>query len=553
MGNSSTVSDPSLSAGESYTLSGNVTADVILSEAIPTIRGTISLPDGFTAPEGGLLFEVGVREDYMYNAYATYYLPEGKSSFSYALCAPVQGETEVYADLLSPEFSIYERTTTTFPKSGLNQADLTFRENITLRGTVIVPEVCREGTALININSDVLLEAGDYSSNSLYSYAEVAVLSGETQVSYALRVPKGGTLTSLQVSVQADTQNLLSTDRLYLQPDLTSFSPNYAALNAVLSEDLTLTTTLSQGIFLSGTLSLADGLSAGKYTGTIQLEPVSIGRPANQYFEFTGDSYGYKFSLSQDAIGQAYYLSIRVDNGEGVLTNKTYYYVSDSVTTTDQSKATPITIGESGATIDLTIPKAKTISGSLVADDGSEVVWDPEETLWLYLSGTSNESFAVTPDAQGNWSAAVDPSFTGEFTLRTYISGNVQTNIFGNRDYYYSTAEHAVTEENGASLLTIGEEDVTGLKLYVETGWLLSGAIKLPEGGYITDKTLNVSVVVKDADGSYTDYRGNGTVGPNGGSYCVAVPKQTAEYQIVLQSIYAPVCPATFTGERNRP
>lgn len=549
-GAGSMVSTPSLSTGKSYTLSGNVTADVTLPEAIPTIQGTISLPEGFTAPEGGLLFEVGVTEDYMYNTYATYYLPEGKSSFSYALCAPVQGETQVFADLLSPEFSIYERTSKTFPKSGLDQANLTFRESVTIRGTVTVPEACREGIALVSVNSSVLLEAGDYTSSGVNSSTKVAVLAGETQASYTLHVPKGGILTSLRVAALADTQNLLSTVSLYLQSDLKSFGTDSAALNAVLSEDMTLTTALTQGVFLSGTLSLAEGLSAGKYTGRIKLEPVSAGSPTDEYFNFTGDSYDYKLSLTEDAVGQQYYLSIYIYEGEGVLPYKDYYYVSGGAPTTDKSKATPITIGESGAVVDLTIPKARTISGSLVADDGQAVTWDTEENLRIYLqSDASNENFQVTMDAQGNWSAAVDDELTGNFKLRMYISNSGHTNIISG-NYYYKEDGPSTTNEDEATLVKIGTGDVSGLKLYVATGWILSGTISLPEGGYITDGTVNVPISIKGPNSKYS--HGNGTVGPDGGSWSVVVPKVEGTYQVTLNEVPSPqVSSNIYWGEKQ--
>lgn len=541
------VDESTVVTGGNYTLSGNIQADLSLPAQSITIAGTLSLPAGMTAPEDGLVITLGVSEDYRNTEYATYYLPEGANSLDYALCAPVSGSTVVFAEISGKLEGMARQAGGTFSQSQLMAADMSFPETITVSGTVSVPESCRDGVAVGNLYISGTLNGSNVSSN-----VDIAIPTGKLSIPFSFTLPKGILLSQMRFRVQADTLGLLDASNRYLQEDLETFSSQSTNLSAVLNEDLNVNIPLTQGIFLSGTLSLAEGLSAGRYAGTIELEPVNSGRGYSEYFEFTGASYDYRISLSEDAVGQDYYLSVYLHDGAGVLLYKDYYYVSGGVPTTDQSKATPITIGESGATIDLTIPKAKTISGSLVADDGSEVVWDPEETLWLYLSGTSNESFAVTPDAQGNWSAAVDPSFTGEFTLRTYISGNVQTNIFGNRDYYYSTAEHAVTEENGASLLTIGEEDVTGLKLYVETGWLLSGAIKLPEGGYITDKTVNVSVVVKTADGSYTDYRGSGTVGPTGGSYCVAVPKQTAEYQIVLQSIYAPGVPSNiYWGEEQ--
>lgn len=542
------VDESTVIADGSYTLSGNLQADLTFPAQTITVSGTLSLPAGMTAPEDGLVISLGIYEDYRNFEYATYYLPEGESSLHYVLCAPVSGSTVVFAELSGKVEGIARQAGGTFSQSQLMAADMTFPETVTVSGTISVPESCRDGVALV-----YLYFSGTLNGSQVYTNLDLAVPAGKVSVPYSFTLPKGIRLTQGQLNVRADTQGLLDTSYRYLQNDLKSFSSQYTNLSATLSSDLDLDIQLTRGVFLSGTLSPAEGLSAGTYSGSIRLESVSGGASQSEHFDFTGTSCDYAFSLSEDAVGQEYYLSVNVYEGEGVLPYKDYYYVSDGVTTTDRNEATPITLAEGENIVGLTIPKAKTISGSLVADDGSEVIWDPEETLWLYLtSDTGNESFAVTPDAQGNWSAAVDPSFTGEFTLRTYISGNVQTNIFGNRDYYYSTADHAVTTEAEASPLTIGGEDVTGLKLYVETGWLLSGDIKLPEGGYITDKTVNVSLVVKTADGSYTDYRGSGTVGPTGGSYCVAVPKQTAEYQIVLQSIYAPGVPSNiYWGEEQ--
>lgn len=551
-GTGNQVDETTVVTGGNYTLSGNIQADLSLPAQSITIAGTLSLPAGMTAPEDGLVITLGVSENHenieYAMEYATYYLPEGANSLDYALCAPVSGSTVVFAEISGKVEGFSRQAGGTFSQSQLMAADMAFPEIVTVSGTLSVPENCRDGVALVR-----LYFSGTLNGSQTYTNLDLAVPAGKVSVPYSFTLPKGMLLTQGQLNVEADTLGILDTSYRYLQNDLKSFSSQYTNLSATLNDNLNVNIPLTQGVFLSGTLSLAEGLSAGKYTGSIELEPVSIGRPADEYFNFTGTSYDYKISLSEDVIGQDYYLSLRVYEGEGVLTSKTYYYVSDGVTTTDRNEATPITMEEGGAVIDLTIPKAKTISGSLAAEDGSQVVWDPEETLWLYLkSDTGNESFNIKPDAQGNWSAAVDPSFTGEFIVYTYIYGDVQTNIFSNRDYYYSTADHAVTTEAEASPLTIGGEDVTGLKLYVETGWLLSGDIKLPEGGYITDGTVNMSVVIKDADGSYTNYRGSGTVGPTGGSYSVAVPKQAAEYQIVLQSVYSPgVSSNIYWGEEQ--
>lgn len=533
MGNQ--VDENTVTTGGSGTLSGNTQADLVLPAQSITIEGTLSLPDGMVAPEDGLVISLGVNEDYRNTEYATYYLPEGERSLHYALCAPVSGSTVVFAEISGKVERISRQAGGTFSQNQLMAADMVFPETVTISGTVSVPESCLDGVALVRLYIN-----GTLNGSRVYSNQDIAVPAGKLSASYSITLPKGMVITQGQLNVEADTLDLLDTSYRYLQNDLKSFSSQYTNLSATLSSDLNLDIQLTQGVFLSGTLSLAEGLSAGTYSGRIELEPVSDGVFYSESFNFTGSSYDYKFSLAEAAMGQKYYVSIYLYEGEGVIPRKNYYYVADGVPTTDRGSATPITLGESGAVVDLTIPKARTISGSLASDDGGKVVWDPEEDLWLYLEADNfSESFRISPDAEGNWSATVDPSITGEFTVRTYVYGNVQTNIFGNRYYYYSTTGNAVTDEAEAGLLTIGAEDITDLKLYVETGWLLSGTISLPEGGTITGGTVDMSVSIKNADGSYTNYSGNGTVGQNGGSYSVAVPKEAAEYEVVLNSVYS--------------
>ena len=530
----------------SYTLSGSLQTDLTLPAQTITISGTLSLPAGMTAPEDGLVISLGIYEDYRNFEYATYYLPAGASSLHYALCAPVSGSTVVFAELSGKSVEGMARQAGgTFSQAQLTAADMTFPETIAISGTLSVPENCRDGVALVR-----LYFSGTLNGSRTYTNLDLAVPAGKVSVPYSFTLPKGMLLTQGQFNVQADTLGILDTSYRYLQNDLKSFSSQYTNLSATLSSDLTLDIQLTQGVFLSGTLSLAEGLSAGTYSGNIRLETVSGGASQSEYFDFTGTSYDYQFSLSEEAMGREYYLSIYLYEGADVLLYKDYYYVSDGVTTTDRSQATPITLGEGGTVVDLTIPKARTISGSLVADDGGEVTWDPKKTLWIYLdSDTGSDSFQATVDAQGNWSAAVDDTVSGTFKLHTYIYDSVPTNIIA-ETYYYKEGGPSTTSKDEATPVTVGTEDVAGLELYVETGWLLSGSIKLPEGGYITDGTVNVSVSVKNPNSKYS--YGNGTVGPDGGSWSVVVPKVEGTHKITLNSVYSPqVSSNIYWGEKQ--
>ena len=118
-----------------------------------------------------------------------------------------------------------------------------------------------------------------------------------------------------------------------------------------------------------------------------------------------------------------------------------------------------------------------------------------------------------------------DPDYHEQVKLSIYIYQDVQTNILPNSSYYYSTSEHTVTTSGEATPITLNGGDISGLDLYVDTGWLLTGQIHLPEGGYIEDGEVNVNISLQDEDGRYVGSNGSGTVGPDGGSYFITVPQ----------------------------
>lgn len=525
----------SLVSGGSYTLSGNTQADQIsFPEAAPTIQGQVSLPAGVTAPEGGLAVTLGVTEGYANTDYATYYLPEGQSSFHYALYAPVQGSATVYAELSNAPAGIYEQTTGVF--SDLSNADLTFAETVTVSGILSVPEDCRDGVATVQVYAN-----GTRSGGSVYGSTYVSILSGQVSAPYSLALPKGAVLAWLYVRATGDTQDALSTTSLYLNADLKTFVETYTSLSASINSDLTVNAALAKGAFVTGTISLADGLAPGQYSGRVRVAPVSGGSSYSASIDFNGTSCDYKISLPQGAAGE-YYISVYMYAGVGTVLNQ-YYYYSESGMTADQSAAAPIQVDENGAKADLTIPKAKLISGKLTANDGSAVAWDPDETMNFTLAstnGSGNKRYSVQVDAQGNWTIPVASDLTGEFKLYVSFSSSVQTNIVYAYTYYYSDAGQSVTSLGDATPITLGDEDLTGLKLYVETGWVLSGSILLPEGGYLTGGTVTLTVDARThTDSGTVTYSGSGTVGETGGSYFIVVPKTEDWYGIGAQSLYS--------------
>lgn len=294
-----------------------------------------------------------------------------------------------------------------------------------------------------------------------------------------------------------------------------------------------------QNTLVSGTVSLAGGLSGGEYSGIIVLEPMTNGEAFSAPFSFTGTSCSYEIPSYRKITG-TFYLSFTVHDGSGVICNWPYYYVEDGSATTDRSQATPITLDGTGTlSIDLTIPKARVISGRFVSADGGAVVWNSEVGPWLNVtfSDGRSERCRLTVGRDGTWSTTLDPQLTGQATLSSPLTSEYSTNILTGRTYYYNnTSTSAVTNGADASPVTLlGSEDITGLDLYVDTGWLLSGQLHLPEGGYIKDGEINVRIALQDENGRYTGSSGSGTIGPDGGSYFITAPKEEATYSVVLQ------------------
>lgn len=512
----------------SGTLSGNVQQNVSLAADVPTIKGTISLPAGMTAPEGGLMFSIGLEEDYSNVDYATYYLPEGKNSFSYELCAMTQGGALVYARLEDPVPGLSNEATAQFAQSELSAADLTFVETVIITGTLSVPDSCKDGVAAIQVSANGTLNGGN-----IYASTVTAIAAGQTEGSYTLYWPKGGVLRSLSVRVTADTQNSLSTSWLYLQSDLKSFSGQYADLGAAVSGNMSIHTALPKGLYVTGTISLPQGLSAGAYSGYVYLEPVDGGMQYSQRFDFSGTSCDYSISVPQDAMG-AYYIKLYLHEGAGTVPYE-YFYYSEQGMTTDVSAATAVQVGEDGAKVNLTIPKGKIISGKLVADDGGAVRWDEAETMTAYLEpvgGGTIQYSTVQVDSQGNWTFTTDPTLTGAYYLYFGISQDVESNIVRS-NYYYSQSGKSVTSEQDADAIQLEGGDLSGLELYVQTGWVLSGALKLGEGGYISGGTVTMYLSARSAENKY--YSGRGEVGESGGSYFIVVPKVQTTYNLYIQ------------------
>ena len=100
--------------------------------------------------------------------------------------------------------------------------------------------------------------------------------------------------------------------------------------------------------------------------------------------------------------------------------------------------------------------------------------------------------------------------------------------------YYYSTGTAAVTNISEASPVTVTDAGVKNLKIVVKKGWIISGAVKPAEGGYVSmgssSTTKNISILSPSGSSYSGSFRVTSGAGP--WAYSVVVPKEAGEYTI---------------------
>jgi len=538
-GDSNLAEMTTLVTGSSYTLSGNTAVDpmevYIVNE--PNITGTLSLPDGVVAPEGGLVITLGLVEEYDWIRQAIYYMPEGESSLEYGLFGDISSEFAVFTqmDRYHEQF-INDSVPTYFSPADANSADVVLPEAVYITGTLTVPESCREGVSTHRFYAQT-------NDNSYQGY--VSVMAGETTASYRIRFPMGQTMTRMYGRVYADSLGKLFDGNQYLQADGSVGSQNNN-ISLVVNGPMTVDFAFPTGKSVSGTVTVPEGLPSGYYRGYVYLQPTTGGRNYSAEIEFTGTQGNYRITLPADATG-TYTLRIYMydDCPAGVMTYEDFYYAGEGVApTTDESQAAVITLGEEGAVANISVPMAKIIKGKLMSADGDAIQWNPEYTTYMYLySAAGAESGTiylrdVEVDEQGNFTAACDPTITGEYTVAFRVNGDEGSNIVNDYYYYTGTTEFS-TDSDTAKAITLTEDHYSGLNIYVNTGWVISGSILMPEGGYFlpeSEWSQQTTTIWFNANGEGNYGSGRGQFGQYGGSYSIVVPKVEDTYSIYMNN-----------------
>lgn len=503
-----------------------------LSAAEDTITGTVALPTGYSAPEGGMYIEI-YAEDLTYqnsSSLTSVFIPENDSTATYSLTVPSDTNASwriYYYCYDSSYFHLgyysstgtrwqYDRADLLQGGDNYNGIDLTLLTANTISGTISLPD-------------NQLAPADGLSFN-------VNFMDGNTGYGTWVTIPADANASDYTISLPADAnaawqvsysywgggiyldQGYYSQEGTQWQSELADLLPGGATYNDV---DLTLLVANT----ISGTVYLPEGQTApegGMYVDVSASNQNGSGYgSATAYIEYGQSNGPYTLTVPPDdtaswRVSYSYW-------GDGVFLHDGYY--SEDGTLEDSGGATLLAGGDNYTGIDLTLLTANAISGIVSLPAGH---FAPEGGMSIYIVASDQIGSGYT----SAWASIEAGAASGTYTLILprdptaswlvyYNNWNYEAYL--NIGYYCGTAG-TQWQSDQAELLS-GETTHSDINLTLLTGNTISGTVFLPPDHFAPAGGLSVSVSANDDIGS-----GSGSAsafiegGQNSGTYTMTVP-----------------------------
>ena len=205
-----------------------------------------------------------------------------------------------------------------------------------------------------------------------------------------------------------------------------------------------------------------------------------------------------------------------------------------------------------------------TISGRLVSSSGDPIKLTGtcgKVALGEKKAGTFFYDFAEAPvNADGTFSITA-PATSGEYILRYTTDVENSINVIPGKSFFYAPdSGSAVNVATKAAFLNLADGSVSGLELVVETGWTLSGTVRLGEGAVLTNsRPGNASIAwiwfgFRSSGANRLDVYQEGINfyrGESEWSYRIIMPKTPVTYTLMVDQvkIYNGTESNIYTGE----
>jgi len=458
--------------GGSYTLNGDTAAGTLaIPLTVNRIRGAMTF--AVPAPAGGMLAQLQLSG----GTAVRYLVPEGEQTleFSYTDYGFGAGET-VWLDVSLSGAEGMVRSLDrelTLDSDGNGATKFYFSATAVLQGQIFLPE----GMADLGVNGYVQSSGDD-----VWNSQPFTIRKGQTATSYRLEAPQGR-LDALSASVSRDSENLISTNTLYIDESWRCVS-SYAGGPEVSGDRSGVDFLLVKGTRISGRICLPGGGAIpevwdgdrSSYIG-LSLEDPSGYRAASGWVRLAEDG-SWSMQVSDELEGQ-YRLSVEIDSDiNRALVVGTYYYSGgvDAVVQGADGAAYLTLSGESVDGLEVPVSDGWTLEGALRPAEGGYFRANGSYSCWVtaqkedataYLS---YEGYAWITSGSGPWAYRVCvPKAEGVYRVsvdQDYGSG-VDTNII-------FQAERSEVPVSG---------DVSGVDLELPIAQaVISGRVLRPEG-----------------------------------------------------------------------
>ena len=449
------------------------------STTTQVVSGTISLPAGHVAPEGGIVIDVETSD------YIQVTIREGESSASYSI--ECRNRITFIPQNNSHGQIIYKEVSVRNPAS---QLDITLEACYTVYGTITLEEALEDGFSL-----DLVAHQGR-ATRPVSETCYVGVKAGSTAVNYLMILK--------DVSVG---------DNIYVTCESVSLDEKYLSFDPVTSDSITISGYATECDFsipsikkaaevIKGTVSIPDvlkdereGITISAISNSCTLTTTIRTDRESSSFDFC--LYGETDNIS-DYLGK-YTLEIAL----GDYTRETLYYYNGNLSLTDYSY---ITVSDTVVVPTLQIPAPNTtFSGNIILSEATQ----EDTTVILSLYDEDNSFIAKRkveiPEGSSNYPYSV------EFLTKDGVNCVLSYQVDRFSDYYDCDTDLFVkngsytTVFDEASLFNSGKENtqvnISLSPLYYSA--FIEGTISLPPT-YVPDSDDDFSVDLKLSNGERT-------------------------------------------------
>jgi hypothetical protein len=521
------------------------------------LSGTLVPPEGAylrgSSSTSSATMDVNARSDSDSWAGSAYLRP-GEGPWPFAVVVPP--EAAVYSFEVSAGLSSSWTTNVIFKGSSDNwdiSGDTALiRIPLALAGSIVSGTVFRPAGYTDYIFGSVyveMLEEGAVSAT--YSSSFRSMSSDVASSSYRVLIPTTETASVYRVRAQINSDSNALAKRIWISASGVTNKEAEAKTFSLQAEARHDFTPILQPSYLSGKIYIPEGIT--------EAFSISVTGVESQYFTIDparcpedagGTYYAYALRTSRESGSDfKFRYNVSTEGETELYTDSTVYVKTDGTMTTVSGDADywQYVPGEEH-TLDFTLAKAVILSGAITDEAGDPLRWTQGDDayVYLYLSSTGTYSARMRIAEDGTWTVKLPPDKKGSYSwLRVTAEGNYFEQALPNT-YYYSAEGKVVTDAAQASPVEIPAAGLSGLNIRMNTGWLLTGQLKLPEGGYYrlqpdhsSTYTRTMSVWASDADSGET-YYGSAQigVGTDPWTYSITVPKTETTYTVSSGSIF---------------